>query len=191
MDERLERLINRQIDDELSDAERAELDRELLKDPSARQMLMDYRRLDEMSQDALRAELRLAAIGQRPTGSVARRPRWERLWPRMAMVAAAAVLIFALLPPRTLDEPARPVRHARPTTGRLMPTGASAAPMDVMLRPQQVAFPERPMTEGWPTQRARQRTVTVFGIYDAQSGEVLLLQLDHQQDAAKMISREY
>lgn len=53
IDEKLERLINRALDGELSDDARLELDRELIRNPEARRAFAEYQAIDQSAVSAL------------------------------------------------------------------------------------------------------------------------------------------
>jgi len=90
----LEDRIVRALDGELSASERAELDRELLRNPAARRLMDQYRRIDGQAAAALRTALGSDAnvLG---TASPARPPRratrWR--WGSISLVAAAVLLL--------------------------------------------------------------------------------------------------
>jgi hypothetical protein len=90
----LEDRICRALDGELSASERAELDRELLRDPEARRLMDHYRRIDRQAAAALRAAFGsdatspLRAAGPRRPGQRAAKWRWGSIG-----VAAAALLV--------------------------------------------------------------------------------------------------
>jgi anti-sigma factor RsiW len=190
MDERVERLINRHLDGELTGAEQVELSGHLLRDASARARLQDYQRIDGWCRRALEEVLPATSNGHelrsaaRNAGVTRRVPqRWLGL---AAVAAAAALVLSVLLPPSSpRTRPIAP-RHqanlARP---------ASALPSDMTLQPQQMIFPAAAVSEGASTYRLRNRAVDVLGIYDTQRQEILLLQWDRSQDAATVASYEY
>lgn len=118
VDERIERLIVRRLDGELSDEEALELDRELLRSPQVRQLFEEYQRIDRAAGGAL-----TAAVGDdasRPTplpvaATPLRRKRYSRFWWVLpAAVAAGLALVIALLPaqPGALDLVQRPSQPA-------------------------------------------------------------------------------
>jgi hypothetical protein len=192
MDERLERLINRHLDGELTDAEQVELDRLLLRDPEGREDLEAYRRIDAWSREALADALAVGSNGQTATIHRDRAGRAHTIrlrWLSWTVVAAAAVLAFAVLfPPMTRTPPGPgPTMH----NGRGLVRPAGAMPVDFTLAPDQIDFPARPASMGMSTERARYRAVDVLGIYDPQKQEVLLLGWDREKDSAKMVSYEY
>lgn len=102
VDPRIERLICRLLDGEITPAERAELDAALAQDALARRLLDEYRRNDLLAVEALRAD------AARRTGS--RRRRAVHGWRRAAIgavLAAAAVIVLSLLPDVLLHGPGR------------------------------------------------------------------------------------
>jgi anti-sigma factor RsiW len=194
MDGRVERLINRHLDGELTDAEQAELNEHLLRDASARARLHDYQRIDAWCRQALEEVLPAASNGHELRGTarkagVARRV--TQRWLGLAAVAAAAALVLSvLLPPSSPRE--RPTAPPAATRSQAnLARAASALPFDMTLQPQQMVFPAAAVSEGASTYRLRNRAVDVLGIYDTQRQEILLLQWDRSQDAATVASYEY
>lgn len=100
--EQLERVIVRSLDGELSADEQLALDRELIRNPHARRMMDDYRRVDALCGATLgamaEAEFRLRPVGQ----ACGERRSWRlnRFWFVPGAIAAA---LLALLMPR-LDQ---------------------------------------------------------------------------------------
>jgi len=82
IDESLERLIVRELDGELSDQERCELNKWLLRSPEARALLEEYRRYDELAAAVVRGQV------DRPTGAVRIDPDPEPRNERRGVVAA-------------------------------------------------------------------------------------------------------
>ncbi len=109
MDEmdRMERLICRKLDGELTVDEQAELDRERLRNPELRALLAEYEQIDAACGDALRSvvaasdsrqhrqPIRMNADG---SGSMSRSViRMPRLWWVMPVAAAACIAVFGML----------------------------------------------------------------------------------------------
>ncbi|HUU82151.1 MAG TPA: hypothetical protein VM243_01485 [Phycisphaerae bacterium] len=102
VDDRIERLIVRRLDGELSDEEALELDRELLRSPQARQLLEEYRRIDGAAVEAL-----TAAIGDDageavpfPVVTTTRRKGYSRLWWALPAAVAATLALIVMFTPR-------------------------------------------------------------------------------------------
>lgn len=93
VDDRVERLICRFLDNELSPEERAELDFILAKDEAARQLLDEYTENDILARDALLSELDSAKAVVR-TGKY----RGFVLASAGAILSAAAVIALSFLP---------------------------------------------------------------------------------------------
>lgn len=92
-DERTERLICRLLDGEITADQRAELDAILARNAEARSLLKEYGEIDARAAEALRHDLCRAATAVAPRG---RRGLW--LATAGGLVAAAAVIVFSLLP---------------------------------------------------------------------------------------------
>ncbi len=114
---KIERLICRRLDGELSSAEASELDAILASDPAARSLLTDYAELDRLSADSLRADL----AGTRPT-VVRKSHRGFWIGVASATLTAAAVLLLSFLLPSSDGRPDR-IAHSRPfaPSGRRVP----------------------------------------------------------------------
>lgn len=187
MDEGLERLINRRLDGELSEAEQAELSQRLLRDPTARQRLQDYERVDGWCREALGEALSGTSNGHElggPSGGRRLVRSVARQWVAWAVLAAAAILVITVLLPPAAPPPTAPSTPPAVHAARAMP-------FDLTLSADQIAFPARPVSQGMPTHRLRYRAVDVLGIYDTQREEIVLFNWDHKQDTAKMVSYEY
>jgi len=94
MDSQLEQRISRHLDGQLTGQEQADLYRELLRDPQARQLMDDYAANDQLVTDALRA-----ALGGAPAKFEVDHlpdPTPHRLPWRAIMGAAAMVMLVAL-----------------------------------------------------------------------------------------------
>jgi len=106
IDRRIERLIIRRLDGELTDEERLELDRVLLASPEMRRLLEQYERIDAASAAALEAVVGDAADDRvafvPATGG---RRRYSRAWWALPAAAAAALALIAVLVPRPPSDP--------------------------------------------------------------------------------------
>lgn len=93
--ERIERLINRRLDGEITPEEELELQVALEKDDMARAMLEQSHRIDLVASRALHGEI---AFSSKTPAVRPSRMRTLRLVATSAVLAAAAVVAFALLP---------------------------------------------------------------------------------------------
>lgn len=93
VNDRLERLISRKLDGELTVEQSRELDGILARDPSARRLLDEHRRLDDLAKSALGAQFDLSNTAVRPV-----RAGGLRLAIAGAVLAAAAVVLLSFLP---------------------------------------------------------------------------------------------
>lgn len=91
--ERLERLISRRLDGEITSVEASELDRILSADPAARALLIDSQDLDRLAAEALRED---AGMSRKPTAN--RRYRGWWIAAGGAILTAAAVVALSFLP---------------------------------------------------------------------------------------------
>lgn len=114
----LERLIVRSLDNALTDDERLELDRELIRDPAAHRLHDEYRRIDSLAAEALHASLQTSVLTFDPaslSASTPRKQRWvvSRTWWLLPGAIAAALLAVMLA--RT----SAPIPVESPDRGRL------------------------------------------------------------------------
>lgn len=93
VNDRVERLINRRLDGEISAADNAELNEALDSSPAARRMLADYERLDATAARVLTYDFDKAKTAARP-----RQHGGFRLAAAGAVLAAAAVVALSFLP---------------------------------------------------------------------------------------------
>lgn len=112
VDARVERLIVRHLDGEISPAEQRELDAALQSGAAARELLNEYRTLDVLAKRTLRADLAGAKTAAAP-----RHVSGFRLATVSMLATAAAVVVFSFLPDlwrggepdsRTAARPAQP-----------------------------------------------------------------------------------
>jgi len=112
IDDRVERLICRCLDQEATPEERAELAGLLLRDAGARRIHAEYRRLDALAAEALRLNTPASGWG-RPAGGLG---SWWGRW-RVAAVGAvataAAVVAWSFLPLGRQPSNAEPQPMAR------------------------------------------------------------------------------
>jgi len=160
----IEAQITRLLDGELAEAERTELERQLLCDPEAHAMLREVRALDEQ----VRAALAAALAPRRAEGSPGRRMSW----PAVAAVAAAVVLagvLWATLRPG----PDRPGPHVAKAPDGLKPTTAAVE----MATDQFIPAP-RGQRFLRPVRRIDRFPV---GLFDAESGQFRIIDIDREQ----------
>lgn len=181
VDERTELLINRKLDERLTDEERLELDKRLIRCPEARAMLADLERIDEAAVTALASELGPPAnesvaangaasmAGWRPpamAGARSARQGRYRFWAMLAAsgaLAAAVTLVVLLHGSGVVPVEQGPagdsqmVEAATGDTGTSGTIGPRQGPADVQLVGQDV-----------------------FGVFDADSQSLYLLELDRR-----------
>lgn len=103
IDPQIERLIVRRLDGELTPDEQLELDRVLLKDPAARDLLEAYGRIDRAAGDALALAFEESTeVVTPPVVRLAdqRQPRrlgYSKLWWSLPAAIAAAIALMVLL----------------------------------------------------------------------------------------------
>lgn len=164
----LEVKINRLLDGELSQADRAELERQLLRDPAAHAMLRTCTALDEQCRDALDA-----ALGQ-PIPTAARQAgRRRALW--AASAAAAAVLLAAVLwsvfsGPSPSPEPGPDVANIPDN-----PDPSSLPTIELML---DQFDPDPP--SGRPVRPVRRVDRFPVGVFDAEAGQLRIFHVDRE-----------
>lgn len=171
----IERLIVRQLDGELSEEEQLELNRELIRDPAARQLLEDYQGIDGLAGEALNWALADRALGFEP-GTVVRAPQAARRrggargWWLLAGAVAAALL--ALVTPHPV---------LRPTGESLKPMvdRAPMASVPCVQNPSPAGNGQVPMrTVGAPLPRVRRDTGReIFGIV-GENGGIYWIEVD-------------
>ncbi len=108
LDENLERLIVRQLDGELSMEEELELNRELVRNPEARQLMEEYAGVDELASEVLKASFSHEAAMVDVDSGVANhersatwRGRAHRGWLMIPGAIAAAILAIVFQPAET------------------------------------------------------------------------------------------
>jgi len=176
LDERLERLISRKLDGELSEAESLELDKLLIRSPEARALLEEQEQLDHMAGESLRTALGGGLTGQRASGRTplewpSRSSRREHLWYGGVGLAAGFVLAMLI---STLAMPLRDgtnkddippiVNNAQSKTGPMMAQKGSGK--DTPLEPQII------------TDTRNRAPGQVFGVYDDDTRSLYLLEMN-------------
>lgn len=108
IDEQLERLIVRHLDGALSAEEERNLQRELIRNPAARQLAEEYARVDRLAGAALHdALVRAPAATLRLTAATAvTRRRWTRGW--LFVPGAMAAALLAMVVPYPGAAPSNP-----------------------------------------------------------------------------------
>ena len=99
VNERIERLITRRLDDELSADERLELDRALLQDPEARALLEEYERVDAAASVALASTVAKESETVAPFPRISSQPvrsGYNRAWWALPAAVAAAVALLVV-----------------------------------------------------------------------------------------------
>lgn len=145
--DRLERLFSRRIDGECTLQEERQLQSLLERDPQARRMYEDYRRLDERFGEALRAGFAQARAGS------PMRAFWARLGRGALVAAAACVAMLVWLQPTSPSGPASPNQPALGTlTPRLSGSPWFKEPRVDVAEPTPTAY-ERPELRVGGTQR--------------------------------------
>ena len=164
----LEVKINRLLDDELSQADRAELERQLLRDPAAHAMLRTCTALDEQCRDALDA-----ALGRPATAAVRQAGRRRALW--AASAAAAAVLLVAVLWSAFPARPPGPDRDVATIPENPAPT--SARTVELMLDRFDPAPPA-----GMSARPVRNVDRFPVGVFDAEAGQLRIFHVDREHN---------
>jgi anti-sigma factor RsiW len=110
VDEQLERLISRRLDGELSEAEQAEFEQMLAREPGARRLYETQVRIDSAARDALRTALPGGSptrVEPMPAAAPAGRRLPRGWWAAPLALAAclAAVVILRPMAPPPVDSP--------------------------------------------------------------------------------------
>jgi anti-sigma factor RsiW len=166
IDERIEHLINRKLDGELTDAESLELDKAVIRDPRARLLLEEYERLDGAAHAAIQATLAGTVPAARPEQitewSITRRPWWASTV--LITAVAASMTLAVLLGQRSsgLVDPAGPA-------GPMLTAPPAAAPHSGFDLVSHVDGPRR---------ETRSLDRDVIGVWDRDSRSLYLLEVD-------------
>ena len=166
VDERIERLIVRQLDGELTPAEQEELNQVLLRSAEARRMLSEYGENDQRAGGLIGA----VAEGRWPAEASPMpeaRPRRVRFWGTMVTgLAAAAVIAFVVTSPRQTDAPG---------TGTEFPPIPSAAPV----APPNVGAGDLVYTSGdVPHRGERWVDRDYIGVFDESRNTLYMIEVD-------------
>jgi anti-sigma factor RsiW len=164
MSDRLEILISRRLDGELSDADSRELDALLASDPAAQRLFSQAARVDRMAAaalpGALSADQPCPAIPVRSIG-------WRREWINHSLVAAiaACLAMVVLFRGDPSSQPPTDLRTGRPSTR--VPAGAvhTVGDSPVWYTPVQQ-----------PALRHQRVQQEYFGVKDPRTGRIYLLE---------------
>ncbi len=106
VDKDIERLIVRRLDGTISDDENLELNRELIRNPDAHQLMEEYGRIDELASEALHRAVdadRLSfdplALPERSEARTRVLPRWTWQLATGAIAASLLAVLVARIPP--------------------------------------------------------------------------------------------
>ncbi|MBL7220207.1 MAG: hypothetical protein ISS69_08840 [Phycisphaerae bacterium] len=161
----IEIMINRMVDGELSEGERAVLQRRLLRDPDAHAMLRACGDLDDQCRDAIRSVLETPAGDQSAP---------SRSWALAAATVAAAVVLGVALWSVFIGRTEVPVDIA----------GNIDNPMPTTIRGVELAVdrfdptpPRQPMLR--PVRHVDRIPV---GLFDAESGQLKIILVDREQE---------
>lgn len=147
--ERIERLINRKLDGELSADEQLELDRALVRNPDYRNLLAEYEQLDVDCGEALRSIMATsdASSHRRPIRFADAdkqtkkqgRSRMPRLWWVLPVAAAACIAVIGMIDrsPVTTDNAIQQPTIVQSRTPDVQPTPKRQKP-DLTHRPAYV-----------------------------------------------------
>jgi len=181
----LERRINLLLDGRLSEAEAAELEKELIRNPRANLLRQDYARGDEQVRRALDAILAPSAEEVCPTeAAVARSAASFSRWPAAAAATAAAALLLAAgayLAWRadgttSPTSPPKLVAHGEDERPAVEP-----APPDTWQPPAEPDVPEH---------RVRRIDRYSVDVFDPQTQELRRLLVDQEQSQIQTVSLE-
>lgn len=188
-DDPLERLISRKLDGELSADESLELDKHLIREPSARQWLEESERIDELARVFLGevcAENEERLHFTPADRGATRRRRW------IGAVTAVAAACLALLWAWPMFSPTEPERNTIVDRG-LLPGGPDQdqAPtatvandsLDRLSRPALARSTDRP--GGLRPLREMGTRLDYYGVLDERTNELFLLQVRHQTTAQR------
>ena len=161
----IEIMINRLVDGELSEGERAALERQLLRDPEAHAMLRACGALDDQCRDAIASAL--------ATAPAVDRLRLGRSW-AFSIAAAAAVVLGVALWSVFIGLPEVPVDIA----------GKIDHPMPTTIRGVELAvdrFDPTPLRQ--PMMRPVRHVDRIpVGLFDAESGQLKIILVDREQE---------
>lgn len=176
-DERLERLISRRLDGEITDTEQHELNKMLIRSPEARRLFETCERQDRVIGAVLRNDLADAGHRFRATETAVRARRGGRGWRRSAVPAVAAAAALVIGAAAMFDSLVGSGRtdHASPGNRVVSPTIPSASVIDAM--------PAADESMCIPHERRRMTNHEVFGVMGEDGETIYLLDLGHTRTA--------
>jgi len=191
LDEQTERLINRRLDGELDDAERLELDKQLIRSPELRETFDELQRIDILAAETLNALL----DSRGPKSSIeltavpawaARRRRTRRLLDTSIGIAAAVLLILvgpSLLPSRD------PAPQTLPP-----PQGLDLAQLDTqpgIRAPVDQRSPALTEVIAGPRRQHDRIDQDVIGVVDPETQSVYLLEIQRARNTVSRVQANY
>ncbi len=186
-DDHLERLISRKLDGELSADESLELDKHLIRDPSAQQLLEESERIDELARVFLgevcaesEERIHVAASAQEP----ARRRRWIGAVPAVAAACLALFFAWPMFSPTELERNTIVDGGPLPGARAVAPPGTVPNdPPDVLSRPALARSTDR--LGGLRPRRETGTRLDYYGVLDERTNELFLLEVRHQTTARR------
>lgn len=185
VDERVEHLICRFLDDGVTEQEQAELAGILRRDAAARALFEEYKGIDRLASEVLRLEM---AGSQRSEAPRRRRAVWMAA--TGVVLGAAAVLAFSFLP--SLWSPDEPVAQAmRPMERTIEPMQEPSVPRrTVDFRDGDPWMSEYQGESPWPYHRLRDVRRDLIGIRGANKNVIYLFERDTQATKLVPVSGE-
>jgi anti-sigma factor RsiW len=117
IDDNLESRIVRSLDGELTDDQRLELDRELIRNPEAHRLRDEYAAVDRLTSAALacyvESPVPLPALSEQAAGQKRTWSKWNRGLLAVSGAIAAAILAMVVPAPVRDDQPLRPFAENR------------------------------------------------------------------------------
>ncbi len=164
LDERIELLITRRLDDRLTESEALELNKALIRSPEARRFLEDCQRIDDLARTALctATEYRPVATASGPSRSILRSLRWFGS-------AVAAVLLITVFARSPLPERQVPPAGEHNTITNAITVSAPVAEAGLTS-----------LIDG-PRRENERLLRDVIGVLDPRTSNVYLLEMDRQQ----------
>jgi hypothetical protein len=168
-DDRLESLISRRLDGELSDTESLELDKWLIRDAEARRCYEELARIDLLASEVLSSACaersEVFSDGVRPT-RILRRSAW---WGLISMAAAACLALVLIWPAQTPRDPTHDTLARNPAVSH---PGVNTPNSDPFSKPsvQLANYPAEPV-------RQSGTKVDYYGIFDEGQEKLYLLEV--------------
>ncbi len=189
IDERVEHLVSRSLDGELTEAESLELNRLLIRSPEARALMEEHERTGTLAGEALRAAFADGASSDERAGQLARAAvSRRRPWPAMrrAPAVAAAVLVGMIIGGGAGHWAATRAIPAAPEPAGIDPAHPPLVAGAVPVEDDSSAI----VVEG--PRRHEQRTVhDIFGVFDEETQSVYLLEASRTQTNVVPASANY